>query len=194
MKKLTLTIAAIVATLTLTGCSLLGGGSDTSSGTGDTTQTYTTGDYEITVPKAWQRTTKAEFTSDIPKNTDVTFSANRKNEAFLTNVAVTKNILSEPINTLDYAKIVLENQKNLLLNYVEKSRDEIDVNVGGKPVKTWLVSFEGKRTATDPVIGFTQLYLVKDKTAYIATGAYITSEDSEVKKEADTIVRSLTVK
>lgn len=181
----------------LSGCSAGNGGGSGASGTGveeSVMQTLGTDDYQITVPKAWNIVKKNEFTSDVPGNAVIVFQANRKNEVFLTNVNITKNILSQSMISLDYGKIVLANQKNTLQNFVEKNREEFDTAIGGTKQRVILAKFEGKRTAVDPVLTFVQAYYVKDRTAYIVTGAYVNSEDPDVQKEADNIVRSFSIK
>ena len=56
-----------------------------------------------------------------------------------------------------------------------------------------IFSFEGKRTASDPVIKFTQNIAIKEKKVFIATAAYMINEDEKIKKEADEIIQSLKV-
>ncbi len=191
-KIIALLLSSIVV---ISGCSA-GGGSSGTSGTGieeSVMQTLGTGEYQITVPKAWNIVKKNEFTSDVAGNAVIVFQANRKNEIFLTNVNITKNVLSQSMISLDYGKIVLANQKNTLQNFVEKNREEFDTTIGGAKQRVILAKFEGKRTAVDPVLTFVQAYYVKDRTAYIVTGAYVNSEDPDVQKEADNIVRSFSI-
>lgn len=179
-----------------TACSI-GGGDNTTSGTGveqSVMQTLGTDEYQVTIPKAWNIIKKSDFTSDVPGNAEVVFQANRKNEVFLTNVNIVKNNLSQTLSSVDYGKIVLANQKNTLQNYVEKNREEFDTTIKGNKQRILLVKFEGKRTTTDPLLTFAQAYFVNDRTAYIITGAYASSEDPDVQKEADAIVRSFSIK
>lgn len=195
-KKIAISLLSGALLLT-TACSFGGDATTTTSGTGveaSVLQTITADDYQITVPKAWNVIKQSEFTSDIPRNGVISFQANRKNEAFLTNANIVKNPLSQTISSLDYGKIVVNNQKSSLQNFVEKSRDELDVTVKGNKDKVLMVKFEGKRTTTDPLITFVQTYYVVDRTAYIVTGAYASIEDPDVQKEADNIVQSFSVK
>lgn len=187
--------ASIIGLLILSGCSF---GSTTTTNTNNpeaaTLQTFQADDYQITVPKVWEITRKNEFTSDIPANVSVVLQANRKNELFVTNVNVTKNTLGDSISSLDYGKVVLENQKTVLQNFAEKSREEVDTTIGGTAQKILIAKFDGKRTATDPLLSFIQSYYVKDRTGYIITAAFVYNEDPSVQKEAEQIVRSLSIK
>lgn len=191
-----------VATLFLSGILLFStacssDGTPSGSGNGveaSVLQTYTTDEYQITVPKAWTVVKKNEFTSDVPQNAVIVFQANRKNEVFLTNVNIVKNTLSQSISSLDYGKIVLANQKNILQNFIEKGHDEVTTSIKDSEQKVIITKFEGKRTTTDPLITFVQTYYVFDRTAYIVTAAYASSEDPEVQKEADNIVQSFSIR
>lgn len=179
------------------GCSFGGGSSSGTAGTGveaSTMQTYSGEDYQITVPKAWNVMRKNEFTSDVAQNAVMGFQANRKNEIFLANVNIVKNTLSQPTSSLDYGKIVVANQKNILQNFAEKDRQELDTTIKGNKQKVLMVKFEGKRTTTDPMITFIQTYFVYDKTVYIVTGSYVSSEDPDIQKETDNIVQSFSIK
>lgn len=189
-------IPLLTAAFLLSGCSLGGGSTtDTTSGVEDSVlQTYDADDYQITVPKAWNVIKKSEFTSDVPPNGVIAFQANRKNEIFLANANITRNTLSQTLEPLDYGKIVVANQKNMLQNFVEKSREEFDTTIKGNKKKVLMAKFEGKRTTTDPLITFVQVYYVYDRTAYIVTGAYASSEDPAIQKETDNIVRSFSIK
>jgi hypothetical protein len=51
--------------------------------------------------------------------------------------------------------------------------------------------FQGKRNAGEPAIKFIQHTVVKDRTAFIATAAFITTEDDIVAQEAQDIAESL---
>lgn len=187
--------ACLIGLLAVSGCSF---GSTTTTSTGNpeaaTLQTFQADDYQITIPKVWEITRKNEFTSDIPTNVSVVLQANRKNELFITNANVTKNVLGDTISSLDYGKIVLENQKTVLQNFTEKSREEADTTIGGNKEKILIAKFDGKRTATDPLLTFIQSYYVKDRTGYIITAAFVYNEDPSVQKEAEQIVRSLSIK
>ncbi len=196
MKKILLTFLGATIVLS-SACSIGGGGNEPAGGTGveqSVMQTLGTDEYSVTLPKAWNIVKKSEFTSDVPKNAEVVFQANRKNEIFLTNVNIIKNNLSQTLSPLDYGKIVIANQKNTLQNYVEKNREEFDTTIKGNKQRIVLVKFEGKRTTTDPLLTFSQAYFVNDRTAYVITGAYANSEDPDVQKEADAIVRSFSIK
>lgn len=197
MKKIhSLILTLTTGLLLLSGCSFSSGTSVTGTNNPQdaTMQTYETDDYQITVPKAWQITRKNEFTSDIPSNVSVALQANRKNEIFVTNVNITKNTLGEALSSLDYGKVVLENQKTVLQNFSEKGREESDTTINGKKQTILLAKFNGKRSAADPLLTFFQAYYVDDRTGYIATAAYASNEDPSVQKEAEQIVRSFSIK
>ena len=192
MKKINILLIGLLA---LTGCSF-GGSTSTSTDNPEaaTLQTFQADDYQMTIPKVWQITRKNEFTSDVPSNVSVVLQANRKNEVFVTNVNVVKNILGDNMSSLDYGKVVVENQKTVLQNFAEKSREEVDTTIAGKKEKILLAKFDGKRTATDPLLTFLQSYYIKDRTGYIITAAFVSNEDPSVQKEAEQILRSFSIK
>lgn len=197
MKKLNIIglCASFIGLVILSGCSFGSSSTSTSSGSDAATlQTFQADDYEITVPKVWEITRKNEFTSDIPANVSVVLQANRKNEVFVTNVNVVKNSLGDTLSSLDYGKVVLANQKTVLENFTEKSREEVDTTIAGNKEKVLIGKYQGKRTATDPLLGFIQAYYVKDRTGYIITASYVSNEDPSVQKEAEQIVRSFSIK
>lgn len=187
-------VGLLVVSLSLTACSSGSSPSGTSDELKALEQTIQTDEYQVTIPKAWETINKNEFTSDIPKNALAVFQANRKNELFIANVNITKNMLNDPITSLDYGKIVLENQKSALQNFSEKNRQEFETMINGVKQTVIFAKFEGKRTIADPAITFTQEYYVNGKSAYIITGAFVSNEDPTVQKETENIVRSFSIK
>lgn len=191
-----ITLASLlISSFILTACSFSGSSSDGKSDEQKALeQTVQTDEYQITVPKAWEVIPKNEFTSDIPKNALGAFQANRKNELFIANVNITKNTLNDPIGSLDYGKIVLENQKSALQNFSEKGRQEFETVINGAKQTVIFAKFEGKRTIADPVLTFLQEYYVNGKSAYVVTGAFVSNEDPTVQKEVESAVRSFSIK
>ncbi|KKQ69078.1 MAG: hypothetical protein US89_C0004G0122 [Candidatus Peregrinibacteria bacterium GW2011_GWF2_38_29] len=190
-KKITAT-SLIIGLLMLSGC-----GSSTPTTATVSNQkykTYETQYIQTSYPQDWDLIEEKDFPQGTPNSTIVIFKSNIKNELFLTNVNIAHSTLPSEIDSIDYGKQVIANQKALLQNYNELSRNEIEIPISGQNQKVTFVTFEGKRSATDPVIKFSQLYAVKGTQAYILTGAMLPTEEASVQASAEDIVKSLKVK
>jgi len=160
----------------------------------DKTKTYETNYISLSYPQDWEVIENKDFPAGTPPSTIVILTANVKNELFITNINIAHNILPQAIDSTDYAKQVIANQKATLQNYNELSREEVSIQIGGKPAKAIMAIFEGKRLATDPVIRFIQLYAVKDTQAYIATASMLPTEEEYIQNAAKNVVKSLNIK
>lgn len=184
MKKITIALL-LSSTLLLSGC--LGFGDDTptvtTTPTTDTKGVYTNGELQIQSPDTWEVFEKRDFTTEVSGNTQVVLRSKKKNEIFITNVSVVKNLLPEGMTIGDYNKKLNEGSSAVLQNY--KKLDEKEDN--GK----FITIFQGKRTTKDPLLKFVQVVTSKEKTILIATATSISSEDEIVIQEGQNIVQSI---
>ena len=193
-KNLIITIS--LASLLLTGCF----STDTSgTTTGGTTTadaqsiSYNNNQFTFSYPGSWDLIEPKDFTSDVPKETQVVVRNNIKNETFTATVTVVKNPLQLDESSLDYAKEVLNRQKTGLLDYKETKREIINVSAGGQSQETYYVEFDARLNATDPVTRWIQTYAVKDKQGYIIMAGYSGQENSPVIEQLQKVVRSFKV-
>lgn len=184
---------SLIGMVLISGCS----SGDPTISTNTSNQKYTTYEtpyIQVSYPQDWELIESKDFPQQTPETTIVIFKSNIKNELFWTNVNVAHSTLPSEMNSIDYGKQVIANQKALLQNYNEISRDTIEVPIGGQNQQVTFVTFEGKRSATDPAIRFAQLYAVKGTQAYIATAAMLPTEENIVQVNAYDIVKSLKIK
>lgn len=166
--------------LLLTGCFGIGDEDTTQKENGNF---YKTNEFEISVPESWDTIEPGDFTSEVPADTKIVLRNKIKNEIFIANINVVKNFLPEGVSEKDYIKKFAQSHAALLQNFQKFEEKETDQGA--------IFSFEGKRTASDPIIKFTQKIAIKEGKIFIATAAYINNEDEKIKKEADEIVQSL---
>lgn len=162
----------ILSTLFLSAC----GGDDNSSQNTATVKpgkvVYDSEAFSIQIPKEWQIIEKNSFTSNVPAETIVGFRNNIKSNIFTANVNIAKKILEGPVSVKDFAKSTLEISKNNLIGYqLLNEKDD----------KTkYFTEFEGKKSASEPIIHFRQFYTVNNGIGYTATAAYLPNEDESI--------------
>lgn len=198
MSKKLIAIALVVPALFFSGCFSVdnSGGSTTTSAQGqgsNLTKTYNNNQFAFSFPADWDVIEQKDFTSDIPRETQVVVRNNLKNDTFTANVNVVKNDLQATQSSLDYAKEILNRQKTGLLDYKETKREIIQIPVGGQNTETYYTEFEARLNQTDPVTRFFQTYAVKDKAGYIIMGASSTQENTAVIDKVSAAVKSFKV-
>jgi hypothetical protein len=186
----------IGASLALGGC--FGDGSS-SSGTipanenSGKTATYQSSQFSLTFPAGWDVIETKDFTTEIPRETQVLIRNNIKNDTFTANINVVKNDLQTGKNSLDYAKEVLNRQRTGLLDYKETKREIVSVPVGGQGQESYYTEFEARLNATDPVLKFAQIYAASGNSGYIVMGAWSLQENSAVVEQIVNTVKSFKV-
>ncbi len=186
-------ISGILMTFFFSGCMNLQG--NTTTKTDDPRlKTYDSSDFSLKTPKDWEIIEKKDFTADVPDVTVVVFRNNIKNETFTANVNIVKNYLQETMPTLEYAKNVLNRQKGGLFNFKENKREELKLKVGGQDTSTIFIQFEAKKGTDQPTVRYIQTYAVKEKWAFIITGALSTKENDVVLQSIENIIKSFQVK
>jgi hypothetical protein len=191
MKNLkALSIIAIIPLL-MTGC--FGSGSDTTSGTQTTDSTkklYETTDFSIEIPQDWEILERADLRPNIPQETVVAFRNNIKSDIFTANVNISMETVGETVNSSDYAKnSKISAQKNLV-SFEEISSQSYN---NGTTTGT-ILEFSGKKTSSDPIVKFQNLYIVNNGSAYTITGAYLPAEDETIVKNIGEMINSFLLK
>ncbi len=195
LKIKTLTII-IISIFTLNGCSLF-------SSSTSTTQKVTVDEksrlidypnFTVKIPREWDVIEKKNFTTEVPAETVIVFRNNVKNQDFTGNVNILLNNLQDTRETLDYAKEVINKEATSLYNFKEKQRDLVKITIAGKPVDTYIIYFEGKKEPQSVLTQFTQTFAVKDKSAYIITGANSTKDSTNNISTVEQIIKNFAVK
>lgn len=178
----------------MTGCF---GSSDGTSG--DTVfsnpnyNTYQGAGFTIPYPKDWEVIDGKTFTSNVPAETIVAFRNNLKNEIFTANTNISITPIPETINSEDFGKSTLLKSKESLVGFNELSKEEISFLYGNTELKTFISGFEGKKTPSDPVVRFKQLYIAGQGQGYVITSAYLPTEDESVVKMCDEMLHSFSL-
>jgi len=193
MKRIFSSLTLIFSLFSLTGCF----GSDAPAETSQLQnfRVYTAPTFSMSVPNQWQTIEPKDFSSDVPQETQIVFRDNVQNDIFTSNANVTKRLLTQQTNSLDYGKSMMNENKGSLLNFKEISRDEdFNIAIGGQVQKTLLVLFEGKENEAEPTIRVVQTYAVNGIDAYTITAAYLPDSTELDAENAKNIVKSFKVK
>ncbi len=151
-------------------------------------------EFTLKIPREWDSIEPKDFTNEVPQNTLMVLRNNVKNENFTANVNILKNNLQIPKETLEYAKEVINRQKNGLYNYKETKRDLVKTQIGEKKFDTYMVYFEGKKSPESEMVKFIQTFGVKANFAYIVTGAVSPNENSNTVNVVEEIVKTFALK
>jgi len=151
---------------------------------------YSTGEFSMQIPDEWEILTPEKFQSNVPKNTLIAFRNNIKDEKFTANVVVIKNELQQEqeISTLDYAKSLRQKVSQDLSAYGEVAVEQVKVFVGGKENETVFLYVLGREQPDSELKKFIQISAVKGKTAYIAIGSMLPTENETNITLTDKIV------
>lgn len=196
MNKKLLGSLLIGTSLILSGCFGTDGGSAPLPGPDDNStqsKSYQNSQFAFSFPGAWDVIEPQDFTSDIPRETQVVARNNIKNDTFTSNVNVVRNDLQVTKSSMDYAKEILNRQRTGLLDYKETKRELLNISVAGQSQETYYTEFEARLNATDPVLKFAQTYAVKDKAGYIIMGTWSLQENSAVIDQIVSTVKSFRV-
>lgn len=160
---------------------------------------YSTGEFSMQIPDEWEVLTAEKFQSNVPQNTLIAFRNNVKDEKFTANVVVIKNDLpqEQEISNLDYAKSLHQKMSQDLSSYVEIAVEQMKIFVNGKENETVFLYALGREQPESEIKKFIQISAVKGKTAYIALGSMLSTENEMNTALTDkivTMVRSFEVK
>lgn len=169
------TIIGITSTIFLTACS----GSDSSSTVTtapvkEGNRVYEDSTLSIQIPKSWETIDKTSFTSNVPTETNIGFRNNIKSDIFTANINIAQKELNSKadITAKDFAKSSLEVSKNNLIGYQLLNEKEAK--------NSYLAEFEGKKSASEQIIHFKELFVVKNGIGYTVIGSYLPNEDESV--------------
>lgn len=194
MKKILSLILA--ASFVLTNC----GGSDS-----DTTEDkkvadeadqviYETTNFSTQIPKNWETIEKNNFTSNVPEQTIVGFRNNIKSDIFTANLNIAQKSVEETLVVKDLAKSTLAIIKTSLIGFEQINEAEDKMDFGEDGLATYRLEFEGKKSASEPIIHFKQLYIVNGGVGYTVTAAYQQGEDESVVNALDEMLNSFALK
>ncbi len=196
MNKKILSILLLSTAFTLSGCFSADNqtGTSTDANADNTeTRTYQNSQFSLSFPGTWDVIEPKDFTSEIPRETQLVIRNNIKNDTFTANINIVRNDLQLALSSLDYAKEIINRQRTGLLDYKETKREIINIQVGGQSQETYYTEFEARLNQTDPVTKFVQTYAVKDKAGYIMMGTYSTQENTPVIDQINNTVKSFKV-
>jgi len=196
IKHLVISIGIISAIL-FVGCS----GRDSTSSTtsapvkeGNTL--YENNNFSIEIPKPWETIDKGSFTSNVPLETIVGFRNNIRSDIFTANLNISQKSLDpkQVITSKDFAKSSLEIARNNLIGYQLLSEKEGKMAYGKDGLATYLAEYEGKKSASEQIIHFTELYVVNNNFGYTVIGSYLPNEDESVVKTVEDMLSSFLLK
>ncbi len=191
MKK-SLIIFGIIP-LILTGC--LGIGEETTTSepaAGEIEYNHT--NFSILVPQDWEIIEAEDFTSNVPTEVIVDFRNNIKSEIFTANLSISAINVEEGISASDLAISSKTKAKDSLVSFEGISSEKIDVPSGENFVNGERIIFSGKKTASDPIIYFGQIYVIHNGVGYIVTTASLREEDETVVNYLDRMLNSFALK
>lgn len=151
---------------------------------------FETNSYSIEIPQDWETIEKSGFTSNVPAEIEVAFRNNIKSEVFTANANIGSSSVEDEISSEDYAKSSLARAKNSLISFTEIKSESLTVG----ELEGYLTEFEGKQTASEPVIHFKQVHIVDGGTGYSLTIAYLPTEEESVVKNLDEMLDSFALK
>lgn len=182
----------LVLPLMLLGCS---GNEDAGNGI-DTAgkKTYQTANFSINYPQDWEIIEKNKFSSSVPKDIVVGFRSNIKNEIFTANVNIGVSILDQDLSSKDFGISTMAKASHRLIEFSELSAIQDSVNSTNGLLDAYVVQFEGKKTPSDPLVHFTQLFASSNGVVYTLTSAYLPDEDEMIVKQGVEMLNSFTLK
>jgi len=193
MKK----VLAIICTMfALTAC-FGGEPTETSTQTGQTPQSFKNfenKDFSIIYPKNWEVLGEDSFTSNVPATTVVVFRNNIKSDIFTANLNVSQATIAKDVTSEDFALQTLNTEKYNLVGFTELKRENYTLGEGEKAVKTFLITFQGRKTITETLVEFKQLCIARNGFGIIVTAAYLPNEDQNVVYDLDQMVKGFTLK
>lgn len=147
---------------------------------------FETNEIVVEFPDGWEIVTQKDFTREIPIGTIVGFRNPIKNEVFISNLSVTKNDLPQETTASDYGKGLVNRHASTFLEFKEIERGETEAS--------FFTHFEGKERADSEKKEFFQTIIVKEKTAFIATAAFLPDEKEDIRSALEAATKSLRVK
>lgn len=193
MNKKVLTAILLALLLGFTAC-----GSDEPAGDGGGSTVgkvvYQNNDFQLLVPQEWEQLEAGDFTTAVPAGTVVAFRNNIKSDLFTANGGISKSELDKEMTSKDLALSTLSKAKVRVIAFTAGAESELEVNKGSEKVTGYLVHFSGRKSVSDPIVQFDQLFVVDGKTVFVLTGAYLQTEDESVVKLVGEMLNSFALK
>ncbi len=190
MKKL---LILLTVPLILSGC--FGIGDETSTGEPAAGEVeYSTSNFSIMAPLDWETIEESDFTSSVPAETIVVFRNNVKSEIFTANVNISAVAAEEEMNSSDLAVSSRTKAENSLVSFEEISFAEMEVPFGEVFLPGARLVFSGKKSASDPIIYFDQIYVIHEGLGLIVTSSSLFEEDETVVNYLDRMLNSFSLK
>lgn len=185
IKKTLAVLILALSTVFLNGCLGFGGDDDK---TGDTKglSMYEGGEFFINIDPNWKIINKADFYSDIPKETLVAFTAPEAFDGFFINVNIIKEDIKQKVPSVDYGRANINLAGQNLTDYQKIQEAEIDLN--GRPALVHI--FQARLNPTEKLIRFVQLYVTKERNGYIVSGGMLPDTPKELRDKVGSIVTS----
>lgn len=189
--KFKITIGTIITALLLSAC----GSDETAENSIENSSqasksNYETSEFKLSYPTDWEVLDSTSYTSNVPPQIIVAFRNNIKSEVFTANLTISKSELLESVSSLDFAKSSIAKAKSTLVSFQEIDTEDYNLEYNGNTIETWISEFEGKKTASDPLVRFRRLYLVNGNQAFTVTGAYLSTEDEGIINAINDMLRS----
>ena len=200
MKKILTMISVALMLSIFTGCLGIGEDDATTDGTqteGKTQQSYKdfeNKDFSIIYPENWEVLNEDSFTSNVPATTVVVFRNNIKSDIFTANLNVSQATIAEDTTSEDFALQTLNTEKYNLIGFTELKRENYTLGEGENTIKTFLITFQGRKTVTETLVEFKQICIARNGFGIIVTAAYLPNEDQNVVYQLDQMVKAFTLK
>lgn len=184
MQKRLLT-SLLILPFFLTGCF---GGDDsvTATSTIPGMKIYDSNEFTIQFPQDWQIIEGNDFTSTTPTSAQVGFVNNLINEKFTANLNVTVRTVSDELTSSDFAKSNNAKTKANLIEFSQTSTIESNNGI--------TTNFQGKKSASSPIINFSRLDRITNGKGYSATASHLPEEDESVVNALNEMLNSFSLK
>lgn len=194
-------IAIVITSLfSFTGC--FGSDDVDTAATTDTGYvTYEKSDFTVTAPKDWEVLTDKNFPTNVPASTLAIFRNNIKSDVFTASFSVSQADIEKEITSKDFSIKSLNTIKNSLVGFQELSREDFGVKkvvAAGSEDEildtTLLVTFQGRKTVTEPLLTFKQFCIAKNGYGLVVTASYLPNDDQSVVIKLDDMLKSFRLK
>lgn len=152
-------------------------------------------DFSVIYPNDWEILGPSDFTSNVPSSTVVVFRNNLKNDIFTANLNISQAEIPAGTSTEDFALQTLNTEKYNLVGFVETKREDHSIKTGPETKeKTFISTFQGRKTITESLVEFKQLCIARNGYGIIVTAAYLPNEEQSVVMMLDEMLRSFALK
>ncbi|MFA4891009.1 MAG: hypothetical protein WC604_01480 [Candidatus Gracilibacteria bacterium] len=199
MKKISKIASILLISLfSLVGFTACFGGSTDEETPVDTTSPayskYDHSDFSVIHPKDWEILSTSDFPSNVPASTVVAFRNNLKNDIFTANLNISQANITAGTTSEDFALQTLNTEKYNLVSFNELSREAYTLGDELTGEKSFIVTFQGRKTITESLVEFKQLCIARNGYGIIITAASLPNEEQSVVMMLDEMLRSFTLK